>query len=83
MFNYETCPNDGYFFIDDFEYGETVENTPYEPLRDGYIFDGWYKESACVNAWDFETDTLPQALYNEEEQEIYQETKLYAKWIKK
>lgn len=83
MFNYETCPNDGYFFIDDFEYGETVENAPYEPLRDGYIFDGWYKESACVNAWDFETDTLPQALYNEEEQEIYQETKLYAKWIKK
>ncbi len=82
MFNYEACPNDGYFFIDDFEYGEKAEIAPYKPLRSGYTFGGWYKESACINAWDFETDTLPQALYNEEEQEIYQETKLYAKWIK-
>ncbi len=82
MFNYGDCPNDGYFFIDDFEYGEMIENTPYTPLRSGYMFDGWYKEPACINAWNFEMDTLPQAQYNEEEQEIYQETKLYAKWIK-
>ncbi|MBR2646808.1 MAG: InlB B-repeat-containing protein [Clostridia bacterium] len=82
MFNYENCPNDGYFFINDFEYGATIENAPYEPIRNGYTFGGWYKESECINAWDFETDTLPQAQYDEAGREIYQETKLYAKWIK-
>ena len=82
MFNYENCPNDGYFFINDFEYGATIENTPYEPIRNGYTFGGWYKESDCINVWNFETDTLPQAQHNEQEQELYQETKLYAKWIK-
>ena len=83
MFNYEGCPNNGYFFINDFEYGKTMENTPYEPLRAGYTFGGWYKEPKCINVWDFETDTLPSAQYNEDGQELYQETKLYAKWIKK
>ena len=82
IFNYESCPNGGYFFINNFDYGATIENTPYEPIRDGYTFGGWYKESECINAWNFETDTLPKAQYNEQEQEIYQETKLYAKWIK-
>ena len=32
--------------------------------------------------WDFETDALPQAQVDDQGQEIYQETKLYAKWIK-
>ena len=82
MFNYENCPNGGYFFINNFEYGATIENTPYEPIRNGYTFGGWYKESECINAWDFEMDTLPQAQYDDQEREIYQETKLYAKWIK-
>lgn len=82
MFNYGNCPNDGYFFINDFEYGATIDNTPYEPTREGYVFGGWYKESECINAWNFETDTLPQAQYDDQEREIYQETKLYAKWIK-
>ena len=82
IFNYENCANDGYFFINNFEYGATIENTPYEPNRDGYTFGGWYKDSECINEWDFETDILPQAQYDEEEREIYQETKLYAKWVK-
>ena len=83
MFNYENCPNGGYFFINNFEYGTTIENTPYVPLRNGYTFSGWYKEPECINAWDFEVDILPQAQYGEEGYEVYQETKLYAKWIKK
>ena len=83
MFNYKDCPNDGYFFINNFEYGTTIENTPYVPLRNGYTFSGWYKEPECINAWDFEADILPQAQYGEEGYELYQETKLYAKWIKK
>ncbi len=82
MFNYVDAPNDGYFFIQDYEYGEKIEETPYIPLREGYVFGGWYKEAACINKWNFEKDTLPQTLYNENGEEIYQEIKLYAKWIK-
>lgn len=80
MFNYEGEPNDGYFFINDFERGGLIEDTPYEPRREGYTFAGWYKESECVNAWDFEKDTLPAAEYDEEENLKFVETKLYAKW---
>lgn len=82
MFNYENSPNDDYFFIRDYEYGEKIETVPYEPIRERYTFDGWYKEPECINAWDFEEDTLPETLYNENNEEVYQETKLYAKWIK-
>ncbi len=83
MFNYEGSPNNDHFFINDFEYGATIETTPYEPLRKGYTFGGWYKEPECVNAWNFETDTLPEEQTNEEGVVIYQEIKLYAKWIMK
>ena len=82
MFNYENSPNDDYFFIRDYEYGKKIETVPYDPIREGYTFDGWYKEPECINAWNFETDTLPETLYNENNEEVYQETKLYAKWIK-
>ena len=81
-YNYENSSNDGYYWIDNYAYGEKIEYIPEQPIRDGYAFGGWYKESECINAWNFETDTLPQAQYNEQEYEIYQETKLYAKWIK-
>lgn len=80
MFNYEGEPNEGYFFINDFERGGLIEDTPYEPRREGYTFAGWYKEPECVNAWDFTKDTLPAAEYDEEENLKFVETKLYAKW---
>ena len=80
-YNYENAPNDGYYWIDNYNYGETIEYIPAIPVRDGYTFGGWYKETECINAWDFEIDTLPEVQYDEEEMEIYQETKLYAKWI--
>ena len=51
-------------------------------MREGYEFDGWYKESECINAWDYEADALPEVQIDEEGQEVYQETRLYAKWIK-
>lgn len=82
MFNYAEAPNNNYFFINNFEYGGKIEDTPYEPLREGYTFGGWYKEAECINAWDFEEDTLPVEIKNEEGETVYQETKLYAKWIK-
>ena len=41
---------------------------PTDPTASGYRFDGWYKESACTNAWNFSTDTVTS------------NTTLYAKW---
>ena len=81
FYNYENAINEGYYWIDNYNYGENIEFIPPEPTREGYTFAGWYKESECINKWNFETDTLPQAQYDENDRKIYQETKLYAKWI--
>lgn len=40
LFNYEGEPNAGYFFARGFEAGGKIENTPYEPKREGYTFGG-------------------------------------------
>ncbi len=40
---------------------------PATPVKDGYTFAGWYKDSACTQAWDFETG-IPGSMT------------LYAKW---
>lgn len=82
LFNYEGSPNDDYFFINNFEYGERINEPPYEPTREGYIFAGWYKEPECVNVWNFDTDTLPAEQFDTDGNTLYQETKLYAKWQK-
>ena len=81
-FNYENSPNDNYFFIDNFEQGDLVKNTPYEPIRDGYNFAGWYKEPECVNAWNFGVDTMPEMKIDANGEEIFEEVKFYAKWNK-
>lgn len=41
---------------------------PTAPTADGWDFKGWYKESACTNAWDFENDVVAGTMA------------LYAKW---
>jgi uncharacterized repeat protein (TIGR02543 family) len=41
---------------------------PTDPTRSGYTFAGWYKESACLNVWNFSTDTVTAIVT------------LYAKW---
>ena len=81
MFNYENSPNEGVFFINNFERGSVIKDVPYKPEREGYQFAGWYKEPACVNAWDFEVDKTPEVCYDEKGELIFIETKLYAKWI--
>ncbi|MDD4503910.1 MAG: InlB B-repeat-containing protein, partial [Clostridiaceae bacterium] len=48
-------------------YGNTLA-APTAPTRGGYTFNGWYKESACVNLWNFASETVTDA------------TSLYAKW---
>jgi len=50
------------------ESGATISKPAPDPTRDGYTFGGWYKEAACTNAWNFETDTVTR------------NTTLYAKW---
>ncbi|PKM55661.1 MAG: hypothetical protein CVV00_03030 [Firmicutes bacterium HGW-Firmicutes-5] len=48
----------------------TKFSTPTGPTQSGYAFGGWYKESACTNAWDFENDIVTS------------NTTLYAKWTR-
>lgn len=90
MWNYEGSKdiNEGYYWIDDEDYGTKISFIPSTPKREGYVFDGWYKEAECVNEWNFETDTLPQAILEDFTNEFeitakypkLQKTVLYAKW---
>ena len=83
MNNYSAEVNGGYYRLDNVAYCEKVHIPP-APEREGYMFGGWHKEPECISEWDFETDTLPEEKteINEdgEEEMIYQETVLYAKW---
>ncbi len=51
---------------------EVVKNgkvtEPESPIKDGFVFGGWYKESGLINKWSFETDTVTSNIT------------LYAKW---
>lgn len=80
-YNYEGAENSGYYWIDNYDYGTKIEYVPENPTREGYEFGGWYKEESCENKWDFEIDTLPSILKGTQGETLYQETKLYAKWI--
>jgi uncharacterized repeat protein (TIGR02543 family) len=46
----------------------TIIAKPGDPVRESYIFKGWFKDVQYVNAWDFDTDIVTHALV------------LYAKW---
>ena len=46
--------------------GKVVQ--PPAMTKSGYGFDGWYKEAACTNQWDFATDTVTNNII------------LYARW---
>ena len=42
---------------------------PEDPSANGYTFGGWYKDSACTKAWNFDSDF------------VIGNTTIYAKWI--
>lgn len=47
---------------------DTLISEPDAPIRDGYTFDGWYKETSYATSWSFDKDTVKA------------NTILYAKW---
>lgn len=52
-----------------FDYGETI-TFPNQPTKTGYIFDGWFEDEECLNAYSF--GTMPATNLT-----------LYAKWTPK
>jgi uncharacterized repeat protein (TIGR02543 family) len=62
------------YWIDDYEEGEKII-FPIEPTKEGYIFDGWYKEIEGKTEWQEDVDTYSKP-------EDVQTVNLYAKWIK-
>jgi len=83
LYNYDGAENDGYYWVDSYE-ESVISFIPPEPQRDGYTFGGWYKESECVNEWDFLTDITGKEIVMEERKvyDTYDGIYLYAKWIK-
>lgn len=55
---------------------------PPEPQREGYTFEGWYKEEECINEWNFDVDITKEEirLSTISRFEEYPGTYLYAKW---
>ena len=51
--------------------GQKAKEPETIPIKDGFIFAGWYKEADCTNKFNFETEI------------INADTKVYAKWAEK
>lgn len=82
FYNYSYSPNDGYYWVDSYD-ESVIAFIPPKPQRNGYIFDGWYKESECINEWNFDTDITGKELVINETSNYtqYDGICLYAKWI--
>ena len=62
MYNYEKAPNQGHYWIDDLETGETLTVKPPNPTREGYTFGGWYADSECTIPYNFTTPHVKKLL---------------------
>lgn len=69
------------YFVDYVE-NEKVNVIPPEPYKEGYIFDGWYKNLEYTEKWDFDNDiVVPSSKEKEFEEDVdYEPIKIYAKW---
>ena len=88
MYNYEGAPNEGCYWIDDLETGETLSYMPKDPTREGYTFGGWYADSECTTPYDFTAPYVKKEVSigdNTTEDRLYYlenyPTFIYAKWI--
>ena len=68
------------FFVDYVE--NTIVNVePRTPYKAGHTFIGWYKDLEYTEQWDFESDVIPENIYNDDNQ-LVNITKIYAQWEK-
>lgn len=65
--NFETFGGSEIAPVTGLYYGSKVTR-PQSPVRDGYRFDGWYKDTSFTTLWDFNND------------EVNYSITLYAKW---
>ncbi len=77
--NVSYCIENSIYFVDDCD-ETTVNVIPPDPIKEGYRFDGWYKDKDYNEKWNFETDIVPPKQYGENGNYIYQETCIYAKF---
>ena len=61
------------YWIDDYSNGEYI-NFPNQPIKQGYVFEGWYKDEGFLQEWVEEIDQ-----YQKSEDSI--SVKLYAKFV--
>jgi len=82
MYNFDNADNNGYYWVDSFNQS-IIDYIPPEPTRDGYQFDGWYKDPTCTISWDFANDIVGEELLltSASQYSSYEGIYLYAKWI--
>ena len=80
--------DDSIYWIDDYD-ESLIKYPPTDPVKEGYTFDGWYKDSEYNEKWDFSKDMVPKKDITTIKEEFkmtkyiynYKETKLFAKFI--
>ena len=67
--NYD-IPNPLYFSLENVIHGNVIDKPSSDPTREGYSFDGWYKDMGCTVEWNFDLMTVDKDM------------SLFAKWVR-